>query len=49
VHEFEEAICVSFHVITFGGDVGERQADAEPKSADGLSAVVYTPKEHGQK
>jgi hypothetical protein len=46
--EFEEAVCVSFHVITFGR---RRTASRgrSPKRLFAPSATVYTLQEHGRK
>jgi len=35
VHEFEEAICVSFHVITFGGEAANGKLLQSPKALMG--------------
>jgi hypothetical protein len=44
VEEFEEAVCVSFHVITF-----DRRRTGSQKRLFAPSAMVYTLNGHGRK
>jgi hypothetical protein len=49
MEEFEEAVCVSFHVITFGRAADGKLGQRLKKRRIAPSAVIHTPKAHGRK